>query len=139
MSVIDVLSWVLLVGGGLIAVVAGIGVLRFPDLFTRMHAASMLDTLGAGCVIAGLVLQRLEVYFLGDAAHGIAKLDSVQLVISFKLLLVFAFLAFTTTTAGHALAKSTIASGLRPKDAHGKELPLGASGADAPEVTSSRP
>ena len=39
-TVLDILSWVLLVGGGLISIVSGIGLLRFPDLFTRMHAAS---------------------------------------------------------------------------------------------------
>ena len=94
--VLDVLSWILLVSGGLIAIAAGIGVLRLPDVFSRMHAAGMLDTLGAGCVLLGLVLQA-----------GIS-------VLAFKLLLVFAFLLFTTATAGHALAKSAVAAGLQP-------------------------
>ena len=93
---LDVLSFVLLVGGGVVSVVAGIGLVRFPDLYTRMHAASMLDTLGAGAVVLGLVLQA-----------GVG-------VVAFKLLLVLAFLAFTTTTAAHALAKSAMASGLEP-------------------------
>lgn len=103
-ALLDVLSWGLLVGGGVVSVVSGLGLLRFPDLYTRMHAASMLDTLGAAMILLGLVLQ---------AGFG---------VVAFKLLLVLGFLAFTTTTAAHALAKSAMASGLEP---HGTALPPG--------------
>lgn len=99
---LDVLSWILLVAGGLVSVLSGLGLLRFPDLYTRMHAASMLDTLGAGCIVLGLVLQA-----------GVG-------VVAFKLLLVLAFLAFTTTTAAHALAKSAMASGVVPYGTDGK-------------------
>lgn len=95
--VLDIVSWVLLVFGGLTSIVAGIGLLRFPDLFTRMHAASMLDSLGAFCVVLGLILQ---------AGFG---------VVAFKLALVWGFLAFTTTTAAHALSKSALAAGLVPE------------------------
>lgn len=95
-AVLDVLSWVLLVSGGVISVVAGIGILRMPDLFSRMHAASMLDTLGAACVLGGLILQA-----------GFT-------VVAFKLFAVLAFLAITTSTAAHALAKSALADGLIP-------------------------
>lgn len=94
--VLDVLSWALLMLGGGIAVIAGIGVMRLPDMFSRMHAAGMLDTLGAACVLLGLILQA-----------GIS-------VISFKLFLVYALLSMTTSTAAHALAKAAAASGLKP-------------------------
>lgn len=104
---LDVLSWALLLAGGATSIVAGIGLNRFPDVFSRMHAASMIDTLGAGCVILGLILQ---------AGFG---------VIGLKLLLVFVLLAMTTTTAGHALAKSALASGLRPIDKDGNVIPVG--------------
>lgn len=116
---LDVLSWVLLVGGGLISIVAGIGLLRFPDLYTRMHAASMLDTLGAGCVVLGLVFQTI--------VHMVEKGEDATLTpfVAFKLILVFVFLAFTTSTAGHALAKSALASGVRPRAADGSLLPIG--------------
>lgn len=108
--VLDLLSWVLLVAGGGIAILSGIGLLRFPDVFTRMHAASMLDTLGAGCILLGLALQT---------SFG---------VVTLKLLLVFVFLAFTTSTAAHALAKSALASGLEP---HQSKPDGGAEGDDA--------
>ena len=94
--VIDILSWALLMAGGAIGVIAGIGVLRLPDMFSRMHASGMLDTLGAACVLLGLILQA-----------GIS-------VISFKLFLVYVLLSMTSSTAAHALAKAASASGLEP-------------------------
>jgi len=47
-TAIDILSWILIVIGGGAMLVGGIGVLRFPDVYTRMHAASITDTLGVG-------------------------------------------------------------------------------------------
>lgn len=104
-QVLDIISYVLLVAGGLVSVVAGIGVLRLPDLFSRMHAASMLDTLGAACILGGLILQ------VGFT------------VVGFKLCMVFAFLAITTSTAAHALAKSALADGLVPHGVDPADLP----------------
>ncbi len=94
--VIDILSWAFLMAGGGISLIAGIGVLRLPDMFSRMHASGMLDTLGAACVLLGLILQA-----------GIS-------VISFKLFLVFMVLSLTSSTAAHALAKAAVASGMKP-------------------------
>lgn len=105
MSVLlDIFSWVLLLAGGAIAITAGVGLNRFPDVFARMHAASMLDTLGAACILVGLILQ------------------ATSIVIAIKLLLVLVFLAITTTTAGHALVKSALASGELPRDVKGEPL-----------------
>lgn len=109
-QVLDIISYVLLVAGGLVSVVAGIGVLRLPDLFSRMHAASMLDTLGAACILGGLALQ------VGFT------------VVGFKLCMVFVFLAITTSTAAHALAKSALADGLVPHGVDPSDLPGGDEG-----------
>lgn len=93
---LDILSWLLLLGGGVFLVTGGIGVLRLPDFFTRLHAAGLTDTLGAALTLLGLVLQ--------------AGLTLVTL----KLLLIFAFLFFTSPTATHALAKAALHGGVRP-------------------------
>ena len=95
-AVLDVISWVLLVGGGAVAVISGVGLLRLPDLYTRMHAASMLDSLGAICVFLGLALQAETV------------------AVAIKLLLAPAFLLLTTATAAHVLGKSARRAGLEP-------------------------
>jgi len=94
---LDILSWVLLLAGGSLLVVGGIGVLRLPDFFTRLHAAGVTDTMGAGLTLLGLVLQA-----------GLS-------LTAVKLLLILAFLLFTSPTATHALAKAAL---------HGKVKPL---------------
>jgi multicomponent Na+:H+ antiporter subunit G len=93
---LDILSWILMLAGGAIGVLAGVGVLRLPDVYTRMHASSMLDSLGAFCVLSGLVLQ------------------SGFTIITAKLVVLYVFLLLTAATAGHALAKSAYAAGVEP-------------------------
>jgi multicomponent Na+:H+ antiporter subunit G len=94
--VIDAASTACLVAGGFFCLVGGIGLLRMPDFFTRTHAASVTETLGAGLVLAGLMLQA-----------GFTLVTAKLLVIG---LLIF----FTSPTATHALAKAAFARGLKP-------------------------
>ncbi len=54
---LDTASWVLLVVGGFFVFAGGLGALRMPDFYTRMHAASLTDTLGTILVLTGLMLQ----------------------------------------------------------------------------------
>ena len=95
-QVIDILSWVLLSFGGFFVFIGGLGVLRMPDLYTRMHAASLTDTMGAVLIIVGVMLQA-----------G-ATLATV------KLVAILIFLLMTSPTATNALASAAILSGHRP-------------------------
>ena len=61
MTVGDVISAVLLLGGGFLALVAGLGVLRFPDVFARMHAATKPATLGLLLVVIGAAIEVDEI------------------------------------------------------------------------------
>lgn len=94
---LDIASWTLLVAGALFAVAGGIGMLRLPDFFTRMHAASVTDTGGMLLIMLGLALQS-----------GLS-------LVTAKLILIVLFLLFTTPTATHALAQAALHSGVRPK------------------------
>jgi len=94
--VIDIVSWIFLTAGGFFVLVGGIGALRMPDLYTRMHAASITDSLGAMLVLCGLVLQA-----------GFT-LDAV------KLLAILVFMLFTSPTAGNALASAALMAGVNP-------------------------
>lgn len=83
--------------GGLLCIVSAIGVLRFPDFYTRVHAASVTDTSGAGLVLLGMVLM---------APHWLVLV---------KVGCIFGFLLLTSATAAHALANAAHTAGLQPK------------------------
>ncbi len=92
--IVDILSWLLLAGGSFFLLVGGIGLLRMPDFFTRLHAAGVTDTAGAGLMLFGLMLQA-----------GFT-------LVTVKLLLALFFIVFTSPTACHALAKAALQEGL---------------------------
>jgi len=102
-SATDVAGGALLVAGSVFVVVGGVGLLRFPDFFTRMHAVSVTETAGAGLILAGLALQ---------AGWTLA---------TFKLALILFFLLVTSPTSAHALARAALARGTRPRLAAGEE------------------
>lgn len=93
-GVIHWLSESFLIGGALFGIVGGIGLLRMPDFFTRMHAASITEV-GTGLMLLGLMLKA-----------GLTQ-DSIKLAILFVLSL------FANPTATHALARSALLSGLK--------------------------
>ena len=93
---IDLASWILIVGGSIFCMVGALGLLRMPDFFTRMHAASLIDTLGAGMLLVGMMLQ--------------AGLTLITVKLIFLVLLLF----FTSPTATHALARAARARGVEP-------------------------
>ena len=98
--IIDILSWICLVAGGLVGVVGAIGIHRFPDFFSRQHATGTTDTLCAMLILFGLGLQA-----------GIS-------IAVFKVFLIFLFLFFTSPAATHALANAAMHSGLKPQLDH---------------------
>ncbi|NJP31695.1 monovalent cation/H(+) antiporter subunit G [Micromonospora sp. HSS6-12] len=67
-TVADLLAAVLLVAGALLSLAAGIGVLRFPDVLDRMHAATKPQTLGVLLLLAGLALRLRSPSDLGMIA-----------------------------------------------------------------------
>ena len=95
-GVLDFASWAALVVGGFLIFTGSIGLLRFPDLYTRMHAASVTDTGGAGLVLFGLMLQ------------------AGMTLVTVKLVLILWFLLFTGPVATHALAKAARHGKLEP-------------------------
>jgi multicomponent Na+:H+ antiporter subunit G len=94
--ILDIASWAALIVGGFLIFTGGIGLLRFPDLYTRMHAASVTDTGGAGLVLLGLMLQA-----------GFT-------IVTVKLVLILWFMLFTGPVASHVLAKAALHGKLEP-------------------------
>lgn len=96
MEIREVLSAVLLALGCFFALTGGIGVLRMPDFYTRMHPAGKSDTAAQTLIFVGLIV------------HAGFSLVSV------KLLLIVLFLFITAPTATHAVAKAAYLSKLKP-------------------------
>jgi multicomponent Na+:H+ antiporter subunit G len=93
---LDLASWACLLAGGAFAIIGAFGMLRMPTFFTRMHASSVTDTLGAGLILLGLALQA-----------GFT-------LVAAKLLIIGVLLLFTAPVATHALAKAALARGVDP-------------------------
>ena len=103
-------SWFLFIGGSAFLLIGAIGVIRLPDIFSRMHGAGIIDTMGTAMLLFGMVLQA-----------GFT-------IVSIKLLMIVLFVTFTNPTATHALARAALDAGLKPlvddDETDSKELPL---------------
>ncbi len=92
----DAVSWVLIASGSAFIVVGALGLIRLPDVYTRMHAASVIDTLGALLLLAGFGIQA-----------GLS-------LITLKLVFIFVLLFFTGPVVTHALAQAALHEGIEP-------------------------
>lgn len=99
--IVEVASWVLIVGGSFFLLVGAFGTWRFPDFWSRLHAASVTDSAGMILLILGMGLQA-----------GLT-------LITVKLIVIGIFLFITGPTATHAVANAALVSGLRPREAEG--------------------
>lgn len=95
---LDIVSWIFLVSGSFFCLTGAVGLLRFPEFFSRIHAASLTDTLGASLILIGLMFQA-----------------GWQLALP-KLILILIFSLLAGTTASHAMGKAALQSGMRPLD-----------------------
>jgi multicomponent Na+:H+ antiporter subunit G len=95
-AVAEWLSTFCLLAGAILCITGGVGLLRLPDFFSRVHAAGLTETLAAPLLLTGLMLQMDW------------SLDLLKVLII--LLLVLA----TNPTATHAMAKAALHAGHRP-------------------------
>jgi multicomponent Na+:H+ antiporter subunit G len=104
----DWIATALFMAGATLALLAGVGVLRMPDVFTRMQASTKASTLGLGCLLTGLVVRHPEVS------------------LTIRAVSIAAFMMLTTAVAAHVIARAAAKSGAqlwkgtlideRPKD-----------------------
>ena len=95
--ILDGVSWVMLLIGSGFILTGGIGALRLPDLYTRMHAASLTDSMATILILGGLMLQ------------------SGLTLATVKIFAILVFLMLTGPTASYALANAAFLSGLKPE------------------------
>lgn len=95
-GIYEFISWILIVGGTFFVMIGAIGTLRFPDFWARLHAASVTESAGVILLLSGLCIQA-----------GFT-------LVTFKLLIIGAFLFITGPTSTHAIANAALISGLKP-------------------------
>ena len=96
-AVIDIASWVSILLGSFFVLVAAIGIVRMPDVYTRLHAASVGETMGVGLLCLGMILQ------------------SPHWLVTAKIITIAAVIFFSAPVAGHALAQAAMTAGIRPR------------------------
>ena len=96
-TLLQILSWALILSGSFFVVVGAIGTLRFPDFWARLHAASVTESGGVILLLTGMCIQA-----------GFT-------LITIKLMIIGLFLFITGPTSTHAVANAALVSGLRPK------------------------
>ena len=95
-TVAEVLSWIFILSGAALVIVGGIGMLRLPDFYTRIHAAGITDTMGSWMILVGLMFQ------------------AGWTLVTIKLAMLLFFLMATSPLASHALAKAAFLRDLEP-------------------------
>jgi len=97
----DIIITILLISGLFFFTGGSIGILRFPDFYTRLHPAGKLDT-------AGLVLTMSSV-----ALYTLHEFSLASLLTALKIILIVVFAFFTSPTATHAIIDAGVRAGLR--------------------------
>ena len=91
------IEWIsrgLVVAGATLALLAGVGVVRMPDVFTRMQASTKASTLGLGCLLAALAIRHPDVSMVMGA------------------LSIGAFMMLTTAVSAHVIARAAALTGV---------------------------
>jgi multicomponent Na+:H+ antiporter subunit G len=96
MSILDVVSAGLLILGGVFFLAGTVGLLRFPDVYTRLHALTKADNLGLGLVVAGLAVQAESWAVVG------------------KLALIWLLVLVASAFACHLVARAALRRGMAP-------------------------
>ena len=104
-SILGLAAGACLLGGAAFLVIGAIGLVRLPDFFTRIHATGVIDTLGAGLALIGLII------LAGWTLPAV------------KLVLILGFMLLTGPTATHALAKAALHGRLDPLSGRPPEPP----------------
>jgi len=99
---VTILAGILILIGLFFFAIGVLGILRFPDFYSRLHAAGKSDSLAAVLVIIGVAIYNLQ-----DPSFG-------NLLVSLKIMLIAVFIYVASPTATHALTKTALIIGIKP-------------------------
>ena len=95
-GILHITSWIFIIIGSGFCLIGAIGLHRFSDFFSRTHASGCVDTIGAGCLLIGMMIQ------------------SPDALVCIKLGGILVFLLISSPTSSYALARAALSHGCRP-------------------------
>jgi multicomponent Na+:H+ antiporter subunit G len=101
----DILIYIFLGIGVFFNLLAGIGLLRFPDVYTRLHAGTKCTTFGSIFLCGSVILIGLKMWYFGDSIGSVMTIHT-----SFALIAIL----LTNPTGAHAIARAAHRSGVKP-------------------------
>ena len=104
-SIIDTLVYIFLGIGVFFNIIAGIGLLRFPDVYTRLHAGTKCTTFGSIFILGSVILLGIRTFYFGNT-------EGANLALHVGVAL--AAILLTNPTGAHALARAAHKSGVKP-------------------------
>lgn len=113
--ILTAIIYLLLAIGVFFNILAGVGLLRFPDVYTRLHAGTKCTTFGSIFIIGSVILIGLKTWYLGDANGSVLTIHSAVALIAILL---------TNPTGAHAIARAAHKSGVMPVNAVIDELQM---------------
>jgi multicomponent Na+:H+ antiporter subunit G len=102
---IEIIIYILLGIGVFFNLLAGVGLLRFPDVYTRLHAGTKCTTFGSIFLVGSVVLLGLNNWWTGDTNGSVLAIHSVIALVAILV---------TNPTGAHAIARAAHRSGVKP-------------------------
>ena len=105
----DIIVTIILIGGLFFFTGGTVGIIRFPDFYSRIHPAGKMDTMGVLWTMAAIALYTLNDFSIGSV------------LTSLKIILIVSFVFITSPTATHAILDAGVMAGLSPWTKGGAE------------------
>jgi len=104
-EIVDIIVYILLAIGVFFNLLAGLGLLRFPDVYTRLHAGTKCTTFGAIFICGSVILLGLKMWFQGSSDGSVLAIHTAGALIAILI---------TNPTGAHAIARAAHRSGVKP-------------------------
>jgi multicomponent Na+:H+ antiporter subunit G len=103
--IVDIIIYIFLIIGVFFNLLAGVGLLRFPDVYTRLHAGTKCTTFGSIFITCSVIILGLKMWYLGSTDGSILTIHTAGALIAILL---------TNPTGAHAIARAAHKSGVKP-------------------------
>jgi len=111
--ILEIIIYILLAIGVFFNVLAGVGLLRFPDVYTRLHAGTKCTTFGSIFICGSVIILGLKMWYQGSTDGSVLAIHTAGALIAILL---------TNPTGAHAIARAAHRSGVKPIGAVVDEL-----------------